>query len=177
MATTFTGGATFGVSGQNTLSGNESGTASFGASKSVVLATGAASPQVESGGGYSGTFTAVTGGTLLNLANGSNIVISGGAGSIAPAQGYVITAVKKLRTLYLENTDGTNTVTVSCPATLFLAGVGWVASQVVVTLQPGGAVQFVFPAGSSVLTSGANDGLSFVSSAGSPVVRIAATFG
>lgn len=177
MAVTFGGAAALSLSGQNSLSGEESGNPTFGKSKSASFLVGAVAPQIEGGGGYSGTFTCPTSGGTLNLADSTNICKTGAVGTIRPNQGYVITALKKLRALYVENLDTANTVTVTCPATLFLAGVGWVASQVVVVLQPLGAHQFLWPVGSAVLTAGTNDALVFTSSAGTPTVAIAALFG
>jgi hypothetical protein len=177
MAVTFGGSASLALGGSNVLSGEEAGNPTFGKSKGVSFLVGAVAPQIEGGGGYSGTFTCPTTGGTLNLADSTNICKTGAVGTIRPNQGYVITAVKKLRALYLENLDTVKVVTVTCPATLFLAGVGWVASQVVVTLQPLGAALYLFPAGSAVLTAGTNDALLFTSDAGTPTVAIAALFG
>jgi len=177
MPPTFSGSVSARITGVNALSGNETGSTTFAASLQHAYSTGAVAPDIVAGGGYEGTFTCPTTGGTLNLADSTNICKTGATGTIAPAQGYVITAAKRLKTLYLENLDATNTVDVTCPATLFVAGVGWVASQEVVKLQPGGAALFIFPAGSSVLTSGTNDALLFTASAGTPTVRIAATFG
>lgn len=177
MASVFTGRVSCAISGKNTLSGNETGEPTFGQSYGNDVGVSAVSPAVESGGGYAGSFTAVTGGTLLNLAHSTNIVISGGTGPVGPAQGYVITAAKKLRSLYLENTDAAIVVTVSIPGSNGLAGCGFSAGEHVVTLQPKGVLLLVFPTGSSVLTAGSNDGITATSASGTPSVKIAATFG
>lgn len=176
-ATTFSGAVSGQVIGVNTLAGNESGNSTFKAGFTHSLATGAAAPDIISGGGYQGTFTCPTTGGTLVLANSTNICSTGATGTIAPAQGYVITGAKKLRCLYLENTDAMNTVTVTIPASNGLAGLTWGASATIVVLQPGGSVVYTFPNGSSTLTTGTNDAIVCTSSAGTPTVRIAATFG
>jgi hypothetical protein len=178
----FEGLASLGLQGSNTLTptvpGEEAGRPAFGEVRSYSFYTSAASPGIEAGGGYSGIVTAVTGaGTLLSLANSSNIVISGGTGTVKPAQGYVITGVKRLRGLYLRNLDAGATVTVSIPAANGLAGLGWAAAAVVVVLQPDSPWCALFRSGSAVLTAGSNDGLVLVSSAGAPEVHIQALFG
>jgi tartrate dehydratase beta subunit/fumarate hydratase class I family protein len=177
MPPTFSGSVSARVTGVNALTGNEIGSTTFTASVQRNYSPAAVVPDIVGGGGYEGTFTCPTTGGTLNLADSANICKTGAVGTIAPAQGYIITAVRKLKTLYLENTDGAATVDVTCPATLFLAGVGWVASQEVVKLQPYGAALFVFPAGSAVLTAGTNDALLFTASAGTPTIKIGAVFG
>jgi hypothetical protein len=179
MSVAFSGNAQCLLRGVNAITGNDDGSTTFGGNVNRNLSPTAVAPDVVAGGGYQGVFTAVTGGTLLNLANGSSIVISGGAvvSGCAPAQGYVISGAKKLKALYLENLDDTRTVTVSIPSSNGLAGLGWVGSGVVVVLQPRASAMLIFPTGSSTLTSGSNDGLTFTSSAASPNVKIAAAFG
>jgi hypothetical protein len=68
-------------------------------------------------------------------------------------------------------------VTVTCPATLFVAGLGWVGSQVIDVLQPGGAFVKLWPTGSAVLTAASNDAIVLTADAGTPTVEIAAVFG
>jgi hypothetical protein len=105
MAVTFGGSASLALGGSNVLSGEEAGNPTFGKSKGASFQVGAVAPQIEGGGGYSGTFTCPTTGGTLNLADSTNICKTGAVGTIRPNQGYVITAVKKLRALYLENLD------------------------------------------------------------------------
>lgn len=179
MATTatFTGSYAAALAGLNTLSGSETGSASLGKSSAQNFQVSASSPTVEGGGGYSGSFTAVTGGTVCYLSNGTNIVQSGGTGTILPAQGYTVSGAKKLRALYLKNTDSTSIVTVTASTSNTLAGLGWTAGGVMATLQPLGVAMLVFPSGSSTLTSGSNDSVTLTSNTGSPTVDIAAIFG
>jgi hypothetical protein len=182
MAVTFEGTASLGLTGRNTIQptnqGEESGQPIFGEVRSYALLVGASAPVIEAGGGYAGIFTAVTGaGTVLNLANGTNIVISGGTGTIRPAQSYVITALKRLRGLYLRNTHASATVTVSIPAANGLAGLGWAALAVVCVLQPDSPWCQLWRSGSDVLTTTSNDGLKCLASTGSPEVEIRALFG
>ncbi len=179
MATvkTFSGNAGLSLAIVNALSGDEIGQAALGKSYAARFVVGAVSPDIEGGGGYGGTFTAASTGGTLNLADSTNICKTGATGTILPAQGYVITAAKKLRALQLKNLDAAIVVTVTCPATLFVAGLGWVASQVVTVLQPLGMYVGVWPTGSSVLTAGTNDALVFTSASGTPTVEIVAIFG
>src|SRR5215471_9718074 len=103
------------LKGVVSFSGNETGTSQI---VSQVASDGSDAPsgtQFTAGGGYQGFFTAAaSAGTLLNLADATNIVKSGGTASSGPihaAQGYAISGSKRLRALYFKNTDPAHTVT------------------------------------------------------------------
>lgn len=174
----FSGSAQQGLSGAVALSGDQTGSTNIvvGGS-STSFGVGAVSPIVEGGGMLGGVFTLTGGAGLLNLADAANICKTNTTGPLIPMGGY-LAATKKLRGLYLKNMDATQTVTVTCPATLFIAGLGWVASQVIVVLQPLGEYgPVIWPNGSTALVAGSNDAIVLTPGAGTPIVKIGAIFG
>lgn len=175
MAVTATPSGSFSLSValQNALSGDQGGTATLSASVARTLKVSATAPEIEVGGGWYGVATTTTTPTTIQLAHATDPLQ--GLGNAAPAQGYT-PATHKLCAIYMENQSATVTVTVIAAATNTLAGCGWAASDVMWSLQPYGVFGGTFPAGSTALTAGSNDGVTLTASATTADVKIVCLF-
>ncbi len=123
-------------------------------------------------GGY---VTASVAGVVLAIATLTN---PGGSFDYEPLGGTSPLG-SKLKYIWALNEDPAIGINVVIPATLGLAGLGWVANGHVARLDPspGGKWELVLKSGSSTLVTGSNDGLKFVADSGTPRLRLRCGFG
>ena len=170
-----TGSFGAGLTGTNALTVDEQANVAYGESITRSMKVGASGEsQIEGAGGYSGTMVATTGSVTMQLAHATDPFQGGG--DVAPAQGYAPSG-NKLYALYFRNTHASNTVTITVAGANGLAGLDWAAGETIMQLYPYGVVAFSFPSGSSALTPGSNDGVTFTASSGTPGVIVTAVFG
>ncbi len=117
-----------------------------------------------------GTGTAAAGDLLLAHATDP----LQGMGDAAYAPGFTV-ASSKLKTLVIQNTDSTDSITVARGAANGLPVFD--AASDAITLAPGDFFIYHKKAGTAALTTGSNDKLTISVSAGSPTFEIMAIYG
>ncbi len=166
---TYSGNASIVASLNAAISGDKTGAQAAALSKVLTFAaSGGTAPTLS--GFFKGTITAAAGDLLL--AHASDPLQ--GMGDATYSQGFTV-AGTKLKFLYIENTDTTNSITISRGTTNGLPIFN--AADDAITLAPGDFFLYYKAAGTAALTTGTNDKLTIAVSGGSPTATVIAAYG
>lgn len=136
--------------------------------EATLAASGGSAPTIS--GFLAGEITAAAGDILL--AHDTDPFQS--MGSATYSAGFS-PASSKIKVIYFENTDDTNTITIARKATNGLPI--FAAAEDAMTLAAGDARFFYFKAGTAALTTGSNDALTLSVGAGTPTMNIVVIYG
>jgi hypothetical protein len=170
---TFSGSLDINAVAKDTLSGDIAGTESIVRALSIAFAASGGSAPTISGFITGAVATSTTPADLL-LAHATNIFVNFG-GTATYSTGFTV-AGSKVKLLLLENLDTTNSITVTTPH-LHSFPIIQAADQSLRDLGPGDVYLFFAKAGSAALTTGSNDALTLVSSAGTPQLQVSVLYG
>ena len=154
---------------RTSLTGDRTGGDRGEVSKNITFNSAVTAPI--STGYMVGAFTAAAGDWELAHADDP----LGAMGDAAYSDGFTV-AGTKIKYIRVENTDSTNSITltrtVATGLTLFLA-----AADDAITIPAGGVFEFYAPAGGDALTNDTNDHLTVSVSAGAPTGKIFVVYG
>ena len=169
LTTTLSGNATLQANFKSVFSVDRSGEETVGFSDLLTFAAaGGDAPTIS--GFFKGTATCAAGDWLLAHAT-DPLQSMGDAGY---SEGFTV-ASTKLKFLYIENLDTTNTITISRGTTNGLPIFN--AADDAITLAAGDFFCYYKKAGTAALTTGSNDKLTIAVGGGSPTATIIAAYG
>lgn len=169
VTTTFSGSANIAIEGLATFSVDRTGAQRATINKALTFAASGGSAPTISGFLY-GTLTCSAGDILLAHATDP----FQGMGDADYSPGFTV-ASSKLKLLYFENTDSTNTITIARKTTNGLPIFN--AADDALTLAAGDVFLYFKRAGTAALTTGSNDALTISVGAGSPTMIACVLYG
>jgi hypothetical protein len=171
----FAGSLQINSGAQVTFSGDQTGIPQTAFNSTITFAaTGGTAPVIA--GFVKASVNASTVSTNILLAHATNI-LTNFSGTAVYSDGFTV-AGQKVKELIIINNDATNNITVGTPSANSFPIIA-ATNQSLAVLHPGGLFVFYDPTGfpSGGLTTGTNDAISVISSAGTPNFTVMVKYG